>query len=181
MTPPSIIGIAGRARSGKSTAAELLLRLGVGRYLYSFADPIRAMLKAGFAIDLDTAYWQMRKEDPLPEFGGKSPRELMQSLGTEWGRQMVDPNVWLTLASGALRRGGRGMIIADVRFANEAAWVRGMGGVILHIERGNAPPVRPHASEAGVPQLEGDLRIFNESTPASLQAGLAKLFQVEEQ
>jgi hypothetical protein len=175
-----LIGIAGRARSGKSTAAELLLRMGAGKYLYSFADPLRAMLKAGLGIDLDNPYWQMRKEDPMPEFGGHSPRALLQSLGTEWGRELVDPNLWLTLASRALQQRGPGMVIADVRFANEAAWVRGMGGVILHIERGNAPPVRPHASEAGVPRLEGDLRIFNESDIPSLQAGLARLFPVAE-
>jgi hypothetical protein len=172
-----VIGIAGRARAGKSTAAELLLRIGAGRYLYSFADPIRAMLKAGLDIDLDSPYWQMRKEDPLPDFGGHSPRSLMQLLGTEWGRELVAPDLWLTLASGALRRGGRGMIIADVRFDNEAAWVRAQGGVVLHIERGKAPPVRAHASEAGVQQLPGDLRIFNESSLDSLHVGLAKLFR----
>jgi hypothetical protein len=86
MTIHPVIGIAGRARAGKSTAAELLLRIGAGRYLYSFADPIRAMLKAGLDIDLDSPYWQMRKEDPLSDFGGHSPRSLMQTLGTEWGR-----------------------------------------------------------------------------------------------
>jgi hypothetical protein len=172
-----IIGIAGRARAGKSTAAELLLRMGAGKYLYSFADPLRAMLKAGLGIDLDNPYWAMRKEDPMPEFGGHSPRALLQSLGTEWGRQMVDANLWLTLAAKALRQRGPGMIVADVRFANEAAWVRGMGGIVLHIERGNAPAVRPHASEAGVRQLPGDLRIFNESSLDSLHVGLAKLFR----
>jgi hypothetical protein len=119
----------------------------------------------------------MRKEDPMPEFGGHSPRALLQSLGTEWGRQMVDSNLWLTLAAKALRQRGPGMIIADVRFDNEATWVRNIGGVLLHIERGKAPPVRAHASEAGVQQLPGDLRIFNESSLDSLHVGLAKLFR----
>jgi hypothetical protein len=172
-----VIGIAGRARAGKSTAAELLLRMGAGKYLYSFADPLRAMLKAGLGIDLDNPYWAMRKEDPMPEFGGHSPRALLQSLGTEWGRQMVDSNLWLTLAAKALRQRGPGMIIADVRFDNEARWVRNIGGVLLHIERGKAPPVRAHASEAGVQQLPGDVRIFNESSLDSLHVGLAKLFR----
>lgn len=101
----------------------------------------------------------------------------MQLLGTEFGRDLVHRDVWLTLASGALRRGGPGMIIADVRFDNEAAWIRGHGGVIVHIERGKAAPVRAHASEAGVERLAGDLRVFNESTIDSLHVGLAKLFR----
>lgn len=175
-----IIGLTGRARSGKSTAAEYLLRAGVGKYAYSFADPIKAMIKAGFGISLDHPWWAMRKEDPIADFGGFSPRALMQTLGTEWGRTLVHPDLWVSLANRELQKRGDGMVIADVRFANEAAWVRGMGGVILHIERGNAPQVRPHASEAGVPRLEGDLRIFNESTIASLQQQLADLFHVKE-
>ena len=174
-----IIGLAGRARAGKSTAAELLLRIGAGRYLYSFADPIRDMLLAGLDIDLDSAYWQMRKEDPIARFGGHSPRSLMQTLGTDWGRERVHPDLWLTLAGDALQARGLGMIVADVRFDNEAAWIRRQGGVVLHIERGKAPPVRAHASEAGVQQLPGDLRVFNESTIDSLHVGLAKLFREE--
>lgn len=178
MTLHPIIALAGRARSGKSTAAELLLRMGAAKYAYGFADPIRAMLKAGLGIDLDNPYWAMRKEDPMPEFGGHSPRSLMQSLGTEWGRDLVDPHLWLTLAGRALQQRGPGMVIADCRFDNEAEWVRTQGGVVLHIERGKAPPVRAHASEAGVQQLPGDLRVFNESTIDSLHVGLAKLFRV---
>ncbi len=180
MTLHPIIGIAGRARAGKSTAAELLLRMGAGKYLYGFADPLRAMLKAGLGVDLDNPYWAMRKEDPLPEFGGHSPRSLMQSLGTEWGREIVDRYLWLTLAGKALQQRGRGMVVADCRFDNEAEWVRANGGVVLHIERGHAPKVRDHASEAGVTVRAGDLRIFNESTIDSLQLGLARLFRVTE-
>ena len=173
-----IIALAGRARSGKSTAAELLLRMGAAKYAYGFADPIRRMLRAGLGIDLDLAYWQMRKEDPMPEFGGHSPRSLMQSLGTEWGRDLVDRHLWLTLAGKTLQQRGPGMVIADCRFDNEAEWVRANGGVVLHIERGKAPPVRAHSSEAGVPMRAGDLRIFNEADIPSLQAGLARLFHV---
>ena len=121
MIRPPLIGIAGRARAGKSTVAELLLRLGVGKYPYSFADPLRAMLKAGFGIDLDNAYWQLRKEDPMPEYAGHSPRSLLQLLGTEWGRHLVHRDVWLTLAGRALRQRGPGMVVCDVRFENEAS------------------------------------------------------------
>ena len=52
--------------------------------------------------------------------------------------------------------------------------------MILHLERGTAPPVRAHESEAGVLRGAGDLQVFNESTRASLQARLAELFEVEE-
>lgn len=178
MTPYPIIGISGRARAGKSTAAELLLRIGAGRYQYSFADPIRHMLRAGLGIDLEAPFWQMRKEDPISRFGGHSPRYLMQTLGTEWGRVLVSNDLWLTLAGDTLHVRGPGMVIADVRFDNEADWVRQQGGVILHIEGGKAPAVRDHASEAGVQQLPGDRRIFNESSRESLARQLVTMFDV---
>jgi hypothetical protein len=37
------------------------------------------------------------KETPLPVIG-KSPREIMQTLGTEWGRRLVNPDLWVCLA-----------------------------------------------------------------------------------
>jgi hypothetical protein len=175
-----IIGLTGRARSGKSTAAEYLLRVGVGKYAYSFADPLKAMIKAGFGIDLDHPWWQMRKEDPIADFAGFSPRALMQTLGTEWGRTLVHRDIWVSLANRELQRRGDGMVIADVRFDNEAIWVRRRGGVVVHLERGSAPAVRPHVSEAGVQRLAADIRVFNESSVESLHAQLDKLFHVKE-
>jgi hypothetical protein len=48
------------------------------------------------------------KETPLPEFGGKTPRQMMQTLGTEWGRNLIDAEIWITLwkrqAEGLLER-----------------------------------------------------------------------------
>lgn len=180
MIRPPIIGISGPARVGKSTAAELLLRMGVGKYVYSFADPLRAMIKAGFGIDLDNPYWALRKEDPMPEYGGHSPRSLLQLLGTEWGRHLVHQDVWLTLATRAHLQRGPGMIIADVRFENEATWIRSRGGIVMHLERGKAPKVRPHPSEAGVLQQACDWHVYNESTERSLALDLARRFEVGE-
>lgn len=164
---PSIIGLTGLAGSGKDTVADLLISK-MGGYTYSFANPIRAMLNAGFGIDMNDPYWKKRKEEPLPQFG-KSPREMMQTLGTEWGRELVSDDIWLVMANIKLMKHGFGMIIPDVRFENEAAWIRDRGGTLLHVTRKNIEPVTPHSSEGGVKAIPGEIYIPNDGTLQDLQ------------
>ena len=163
-----VIGLHGRARSGKDTVANFILAKR-GGYIYSFADPIRAMLMP-LGIDMRDPYWQDHKEDVIPALG-TSPRRLMQTLGTEWGRDIVNPELWLILAKQRLMNFGAGMIVADVRFENEAEWIRSQGGRILHIERPDAKVVAEHVSESGVvfKPDEGDVKIMNGGTLQELQ------------
>lgn len=169
---PPIIGIAGKARSGKNTLADFL-QVETGGYLYHFADPMRAMLRAGFGIDMNTEYWQAKKEEVIPAIG-KSPRQLLQTLGTEWGRGMVHEEIWLVLAEIQFRQRGSGMIIPDVRFENEAQWVRNRGGVIIHITRRETTDINPHASESGVAPVLGEVTISNDGTLQDLQVSVGE-------
>jgi hypothetical protein len=151
-----------------------------GGYRYSFADPLRAMLKAGLMIDMADPYWSTRKEDPIPAYGNKSPRQLLQWLGTEWGRNLVDENIWVTVATKEFLLRGPGMVIADVRFENEAFWIRRMGGTIIHLMRPGAPPVATHASENGVMIDPRDGLLRNDGTLADLQSRLYAILGDEE-
>lgn len=175
MHQATVIGLHGRARAGKDTVANFILSHR-GGYLYSFADPIRAML-VPLGINMSDPYWQARKEDVIPALG-VSPRRLMQTLGTEWGRQIINPDLWLILAKQRLLNFGPGMVIADVRFENEASWVRSQGGRVIHIERPNNVAVEAHASEAGVEFKgeEGDIKIVNGGTLEDLQNTIREVF-----
>lgn len=173
-----IIGIHSKARSGKDTIANFILALR-GGYIYSFADPIRAMI-AAIGIDMRDPYWQEHKEDLIPALG-VSPRRLMQTLGTEWGRNLINPNIWIIMATQNLLRFGNGMIIPDVRFENEADWVRSNGGVLIHVERPNAPKIEAHDSEKGVEFRAdlGDLKIVNSGTLEDLHEKVRRLFDAD--
>lgn len=173
MSFPSIIGIAGPARSGKDTLADFLVAETNG-YKYNLADPMRAMLKAGFGIDLSDDYWQSRKEEVIPAIG-KSPRQLMQTLGTEWGRNLIGEDTWLVLAQAHLIRRGVGMIIPDIRFDNEAEWVRSRGGTIIHVRRKNAPQVNAHTSESGIKAALGEVTIYNDGSLQDLQNSVGEV------
>lgn len=109
----------------------------------------------------------------------------MQTLGTEWGRRKVSPDVWLYTAGLTLaraqaayaRQGARwvGATFADVRFENEARWIRYQGGQVVHIQRRAAPTVRPHASEEGIKAGLQDIVISNNGTLDELQHRLADM------
>lgn len=175
MPQAPLIGIAGRARSGKDTVANFIVAA-IGGYRYSFADPIRAML-APLGVDLSDPYWQARKEEPIPALG-VSPRRMMQTLGTDWGRQLISPDLWLTMAHQRLLQNGPGMVISDVRFENEAAWIRRHGGRIIHVVRPDAKAVEAHASEDGIEMLDSDAQLFNSGTLEELQLSVRELLRV---
>lgn len=160
MYKPPIVGFAGGATAGKSTLSEIYKDI-QGGYIYAFASPIKSMLKAGFGVDFSEQYWQDHKEKIIPALG-KSPRELLQTLGTEWGRRLVGEQTWLILATGVLLSRGTGMIVPDVRFENEATWIRERGGIIIHVQR-NIERLG-HESEAGIVFQDGDFKFMN-NTP----------------
>lgn len=171
-----LIGLAGPARSGKDTAARYL----AAQYqllTYAFAMPLKAALMVMLnltAEQLDGAL----KEQTLAWLG-KSPRELLQTLGTEWGRGLVHQELWLRLAAENLANLANqnqdwlaGFVISDVRFDNEAEWIRQRGGVVVHIRRPDAQAVNPHASEAGITRHARDMVVINDSDLDYLHAQL---------
>lgn len=175
MSQPPIIGIAGRARSGKDTVANFIVAA-IGGYRYSFADPIRAML-APLGVDMNDPFWQERKEEPIPALG-VSPRRMMQTLGTEWGRQLIHPDLWVIMAHQRLLSNGPGMVVSDVRFENEAAWVRKHGGRIIHVIRPDTKAVEAHVSEDGIEMQDSDAQLFNSGTLEELQLSVRELLRV---
>jgi hypothetical protein len=56
------------------------------------------------------------------------------------------------------------IIIKDIRFENEAAYIRDMGGKIWHIVRDNAESVNQHSSELGIEIQPSDIVISNNGT-----------------
>ena len=163
-----LIGLTGAAGSGKDTAADYLVTQHAWRKV-SFAQPLKDGLCAMFGWSPDQLNDRKWKETQLPGIG-KSPRQLMQTIGTEWGREMVHPDLWLLLARRAIedKLTYRDVVVSDVRFDNEAEMVRSMGGVIVHITRAGIGGVTPHVSESGVRMCVSDIRVCNDGDIAGL-------------
>lgn len=172
MSKPMIIGLAGRARAGKSTAAKMLLDRGYANYEYAFATPIKNMLKA-IGLDPNDPYWEAHKTDPIPFFNGRSYREIMQSLGTDWGRNVLGDDIWVRMAD-QVRASlpDQVILISDIRYDNEAAFVKENAGKILHIESPFSQEAQTHTSEIGFDPAYVDVFIKNNGTLEQLDIAL---------
>lgn len=133
-----LIGITGLAGSGKSEVARVLIEES-GFARVKFAGPLKNMLRtmlegAGFcADDRERMIEGDLKEVIIPELG-VTPRHLMVTLGTEWGRNCVAQDIWTRLWAMEADR-HEAVVVDDVRFPNEVDLIRARGGHIVHIER----------------------------------------------
>lgn len=164
----NIIGLAGRARTGKSTVANYL-RDHYGYEIISLADPIRWGLAAMFG--LSDKHFEDHKEEHI-DWLNTTPRKLMQTLGTEWGRNLIGSRTWIKTAERRMEASDAdGIVIPDIRFGNkymldgnEAEWLRDIGGTIVHVVRPDAPAINGvagHVSESGVTLCRGDQILWN--------------------
>lgn len=181
MTQTKIIGLTGSAGSGKDAVRDILEDFGfIG---LAFADPIRNMIR-GLLTDYELSDGWMDerrlKERIIPALG-VSYRQMAQTLGTEWGRSLR-PDFWLLLAELcmdvlAANCDGAQFVISDVRFANEAQWVREHGGIVWRINRPGIEPVREHVSELEIDSIEPEAVIYNTGTLATLRDTVAALLE----
>ena len=80
-----------------------------------------------------------------------TPRRIMQTLGTEWGRDSIRQDFWTAIAYQRCRSlldSGTSVVIDDMRFFNELETVTRLGGTPVRILRAAAMVVGgQHASE----------------------------------
>lgn len=161
---PKILAFTGPKGCGKSTVAERML---LGSFIpqrairLSMADPIRAMLRQ--IID-PKAMKTENKENPEMGICGRSARFLLQTLGTEWGRSIIHPDIWVeAIRRKILATDAATVIIDDIRFDNEVAMVKSLGGVIVRVERDGVGYTCEHASEIPVRGEDIDYVLSNNS------------------
>lgn len=115
---PIIITIAGKARHGKDTFARLLKeKLDGDVQILRFADGVKEL-----------AYnkgWNGKKDN--------NGRAFLQFIGTEYGREQIDKNIWVKKAENKIRSVDY-VIIPDCRFPNEATYFGQNGYTQLNIK-----------------------------------------------
>lgn len=164
-----LFGFSGPSGVGKTTAADYLITRRAFERV-RFAGPLKAMVRALIRPYGDADEWVdgVLKETVHPILG-QTPRHVMQTLGTEWGRQCMGADFWCDLARSELSRGGD-IVIDDVRFQNEVDLIRELGGTVVQIR----PKVMTHrtavhASEKG---CDFDRFIYNDGTVDQLHHSL---------
>ncbi|KKL98732.1 hypothetical protein LCGC14_1821460 [marine sediment metagenome] len=190
----NILGITGKSGFGKDTLANYIASFYAERYptrtsyKYSFASPLKRGAQAIFNLS-DEELWGDEK-DVINSFWDMTPREIMQKLSTESIRNVFREDFWIKRAEIAIvpfDEENSLFLISDVRYENEAAWIRQNNGLIIHIRTGPkqnedmlSDSDKEHISEQPIKFLEkeGDLYIENHKTFADLRSKAEKLVEL---
>ncbi len=146
-----IIALTGIAGCGKSTVADFLCRFD-DYTLVKFADPLKEMLRT---LGLSQVHIEGElKEKPCDLLSGKTPRYAMQTLGTEWARNIMGKNFWVNIWKQRVRdlveHGVNGIVVDDCRFLNEVEAVHSIDGQVMGVIGDHRPTTSEHSSEAVV-------------------------------
>lgn len=174
-----LIAFIGPAGSGKTTAARTL-RDAYAFSLIPLAGPLKLMLH-GLGLSTEQLYGSL-KEAPCPLLCNQTPRRAMQTLGTEWGRDIIGENIWINAWKQKASRylmlcHENKVVVDDCRFSNEAKVIRKMGGLIIEIIRPELDEIETsnHESETLL-DINPDLSIVNEGDIEGLKAMIRELY-----
>lgn len=175
-----LIALCGAAGAGKDTVADML----PARKL-AFADTLYAEVAEAWGVTVEWLKDRKRKGGPQPELrvgyskdkdfvahfmGGRttdpplwvwrSPRQILQWWGDY--RRAQDPDYFVRVTEQHALNGFGPCVITDVRFPNEAALVRQLGGQLWQIRRpGYEAGGTGHASDTDGSEFGPDRVIVN--------------------
>lgn len=157
-----IIAFYGPQQAGKSESAKAVASL-PGWVRISFADPLYRMMSALLGTDAR----MLPKHEPCDGLCGKTLREGLQKLGTEYGRDMIGETIWLDAMDRELVKhaaaGAVGVVIDDLRFANEYGFLWQRNARFVRVERaGHMGCLNTHASESDWVDFTADAVIVND-------------------
>ena len=173
-----IIGIAGKAQAGKDTTAMMLQSLishpemtwdmywnsdivfASDHFVVHYADLLKEVSQAMLNMPFENFNSQEVKQSRV-EWLDMTVREFLQRLGTAV-RKEIDPEFWVKALFNTYTKNN--IIIADVRFPNEAEAIKARGGKLIRIERPGAGAGN-HISETALDDYTGwDIVIDNVGT-----------------
>jgi len=158
-----LIGLAGKAGSGKDYVADLLIRFAEGAGLEAtkvpFALGVRQEIEEELGVNIPKLY-----EKPTPQ----TVRRLLQWYGTDY-RRSENPDHWVDrgISTAAITDADL-VVFPDVRFQNEIDAIRKLHGKVAlvtapeHVREARIGVVPRHSTEDGV-FLDLDYTVVNDS------------------
>lgn len=145
---PLIVGVYGKKRTGKDTFVRHCISKKDRHVVqYNFSRPIYSMLIDCFLDDdevppFDPVTGDWDKEQIIEPYG-VNLRHMLQTLGTDWGRNLINKDVWVFKAqqwldkvlSSPLANKRMLIIFSDVRFSNEVNFIKRNGGYLVEVRR----------------------------------------------
>jgi hypothetical protein len=184
-----IIALCGRAQHGKSTLArQIAAYYGAENVaVTAFATVPKRMLRV-FGLTEDELRGNS-KGTPRVILGGQTPRYAMQTLATEWGRNMLYDEVWVDAWERDLVELAKPIIVVeDVRHEPEIDRLEELGACLVEVFRPDLMPGtrmerlvawlqsrRLHSSERLDFSKFGIPRLYNIGDPSLMLPSLLKL------
>ena len=198
-----IIGISGLKQSGKDTVGAMINYLTNNKFeLKMFAQKpkeIVSLLTGCNIRDLENDEFKNKLIEGI--WGDLTYRQLLQKVGTDFGRDMIQPNIWVDDIMKDYKMqyisGGIGMfhdprphykpigfpnwIITDVRFINEIEAIKRNKGIIIKVTRtDNSKFEDLHKSENELVDYDKfDYIISNDGTLDELTEKIKKILKTE--
>jgi hypothetical protein len=177
----NLVGLTGLPRSGKNSFAEHLTRF-YGFREAAFAGPLKFAAATLLNRPIDHMLGiDFDRDAILPEWGFTT-RDFLQKLGTECMRNQIRQDFWVKRMEISLHKMVESplttphkIVITDVRFENETALIRGLGGMIIEIQRPGLVK-SDHPSDAGVKLLPTEPVVQNSGTLEDLHKVVDALF-----
>jgi hypothetical protein len=161
---PKIIGLAGRARSGKDTVATLF---GKTHRVVRFAQPIKDAVKALYGWS-DVAM-ETDIKDVVDPHWGVSPRSAMVHMA-QTTRLFVANDFFVRRLFDSWE--GDTIVIPDVRYKHEVDAIHARGGITIKITREG---IHKHDIEFTVDELETTYQITNNGSLDDLRRQIDSL------
>lgn len=186
-----IIGLSGYARSGKDTAAEVLVEQ-FGFTRVAFADKLREVLYElnpivdflGREVAVEDGYIDNEILNAAPVTGGIHPigvKDVINRFGwdgykeTKWskeirrllqrlGTEAGRQTLWDSIWVDAALTGlpeDAKVVVTDCRFVNEAQAIKDRAGIVVRVERAGVGPANNHPSETSLDDWDFDYTLPN--------------------
>jgi len=174
--------------SGKSEVASILRDHGY--HSVKLAAPVKALTRAFFKAcgvaghKLDDMVDGDLKETPcaITPYRAISPRVVMQTLGTEWGRGIIHPDIWADLCAEHIDRildSGYRVVVDDLRYPNEWRMLKTFGAFVMNLHRPGAQPLNDHPSEGALTAEHFDCTLENDSNLVMLRWRVCAALRLE--
>lgn len=171
----TIIGIAGKKRSGKDTAARALVAQ-LGFRQIAFADPLKALAASFLGLPVEAVRDDAFKDNVVfadlrrirmganmsrVDLSHRTGREVLQRLGTA-ARETFGRNFWVERAMESVRV-SEDVVFSDVRYWSELYAIEMAGGLVIRLNRTDGAEASDmHPSENELPDAGDCYRaVFN--------------------
>lgn len=184
-----LLVIGGYATSGKDAVANVLVGE-LGWYKTYMSKPLEKALlildpyivanveEQGIGVRYSTIHSTVGYDESKKIL---EVRRLLQTLGTEIGRNMFGENSWLDIVREETFqknfREGRNVVVTGVRYVNELDVFKAIGASSLWVERPGIIAVNTHSSDNTLDAKVFDTTMYNDGTLEDLKNKVISLFK----